>query len=71
MAVTLHPLTMYGSLREVYLSYYDTAFRIREESVQAERRHLLNENGVLFTEPLLEPVADYLSYHTVGQVASG
>ena len=39
MAVTLHPLTMYDSLREVYLSYYDTAFRIREESVQAERRH--------------------------------
>ena len=71
MAVTLHPLTMYDSLREVYLSYYDTAFRIREESVQAERRHLLNENGVLFTEPLLEPVADYLRDHTVGQVASG
>ena len=71
MTVTLHPLTMYDSLREVYLSYYDTAFRIREESIQAERRHLLNENGVLFTEPLLEPVADYRSSHTVGQVASG
>ena len=71
MAATLHPITMYDSLRKVYLSYYDTAFRIRDESIQAERRQLFNENGVLFTEPLLEPVADYLSYHTVGQVASG
>ena len=70
MAAVLHPLTMYDSLREVYLSYYDTAFRIRDESIQAERRQLFNQNGVLFTEPLLEPVADYLSYHTVNQVAS-
>ena len=45
-------------------------FRIRDESIQGERHQLLNEKGVLFTEPLLEPVADYLSYHTVGQVAS-
>ena len=70
MTAALHPLTMYDSLREAYLSYYDTAFRIRDESIQAERRQLLSEKGVLFTEPLLEPVADYLSYHTVGQVAS-
>ena len=70
MAAVLHPLTMYDSLRKAYLSYYDTAFRIRDESIQVERRHLLDEDSVLFTEPLLEPVADYLSHHTVGQVAS-
>ena len=70
MAGSLHPLTMYDSLREVYLSYYDTAFRIRDEGIQSERRELFNVNGVLFTDPLLEPVADYLSHHTVEQVAS-
>ena len=70
MAATLHPQAMYESLREAYLSYYDTAFRLRDEGTQGERRKLFSEKGVLFTEPLLEPVPDYLSYHTVGQVAS-
>ena len=70
MSKTLHPLTMYNSLRNAYLSYYDTAFRIRDEGIQGERRQLFNEEGVLFTEPLLEPVPDYLSYRTIGQTAS-
>ena len=70
MAAALHPQTMYDSLGDAYLSYYDTAFRIRDEGIQGERRKLLSEKGILFTEPLLEPVPDYLSYHTVGQVAS-
>ena len=70
MTATLHPQRMYDSLAEAYLSYYDTAFRIRDDGIQGERRKLLGQEGVLFTEPLLEPVPNYLSNCTVGQVAS-
>ena len=40
------------------------------EGIQGERRKLLSQEGVLFTEPLLEPVPDYSRDSTVGQVAS-
>lgn len=65
----LHPLNLYESLKEVYLSYYDTAFRVRDEGIQAERHQLLRNENVLFTEPLLEPVPSYEEYKSIIELA--
>ena len=64
-----HPARLYEALKEVYLSYYDTAFRVRNEAVQAERRELLASGNVLFTEPLLEPVPIYDDDASIAELA--
>ena len=46
-------------IRELYISYLDTAFRIRDPSVSDERRRLLRTPGSLCTEPLVEPLPRY------------
>lgn len=53
------PLTVYDDLREAYLRYVDTAYWLRDDSLMAERRNLLEAGGALFTEVLLEPVVPY------------
>lgn len=47
---------MYRKIKEGYLRYYDTAFWLRDPLLRSERRDLLEQDGVLFTDPLLEPV---------------
>lgn len=69
MMNVLHPLKLYESLKEVYLSYYDTAFRLRDEGIQAERHQLLHDESVLFTEPLLEPVPIYEEDKSIAELA--
>jgi hypothetical protein len=41
-------------IRELYLSYLDTAFRIEDQEIVEERQTLLRSAGALCTEPLLE-----------------
>ena len=53
------PLGAFERIRELYLSYLDTAFRIGDESVAEERRALLRRPGELCTEPLIEPIPRY------------
>ena len=53
------PIGIFERIRETYLSYLDTAFRIRDETVAEERRVLLRKSGTLCAEPLIEPVASY------------
>lgn len=65
----LHPLRLYESLKEAYLSYYDTAFRLRDEGIQSERHQLLRDESVLFTEPLLEPVPSYQEEKSIAELA--
>ena len=55
----VQPRAVYQELRDAYLRYYDTAFRVRNPGVREERRALLEEDGVIFREPLLEPVLAY------------
>jgi DEAD/DEAH box helicase domain-containing protein len=57
--MTASPLSVQAALQEAYLKYYDTAFRLRNEDIRAERGALLEQPGVVFTEPLLEPVLPY------------
>ncbi|MET8046563.1 DEAD/DEAH box helicase [Streptosporangium sp. NPDC005286] len=49
----------FDALREAYLRYYDTAFRLRDPQLQAERRSLLDTPGGMYTEPYVEVRPEY------------
>ena len=53
------PLGAFYRVRELYITYLETAFRISDQSVTDERRRLLETDGNLCTDPLLEPLARY------------
>lgn len=53
------PIRMFESLKNAYLRYYDSAFDLRFEEVVQERRRLLDRDGVLYREPLIEPQPAY------------
>lgn len=54
------PIAAFESLRDFYITYLETAFRIRHDGIQARRRQLLEHAGTLCTTPLLEPIPRYL-----------
>ena len=54
-----NPLSVHDDLRAAYLRYFDTAFWLRDPRLMAERRRLLEDSSLLFTDPLLEPVLPY------------
>ena len=54
-----NPLSIYTDLRAAYLRYFDTAYWLRDSRLMAERGELLNQRGLLFIDPLLEPVIPY------------
>ncbi|GAA0523673.1 DEAD/DEAH box helicase [Deinococcus depolymerans] len=54
------PIGSFVRIRELYLSYLDTAFRIGDADVADERRRLLRAPGTLCTEPLVEPLPRYM-----------
>jgi hypothetical protein len=53
-----------GSLRDVltdtYLSYYDTAFDLRDPSLRARRRRLMTEGNGVAQEPMVELLPEYV-----------
>src|SRR5262249_27619373 len=55
------PIGSFYRIRELYLSYLDTAFRIADADVAERRRLLLTTPGTLCTEPLIEPIPRYRS----------
>jgi len=55
------PIGGFRRARDLYITYLDTAFRIRNKGVTAERRALLETPGALCTEPLIEPIPTYRS----------
>src|SRR4051812_2592885 len=57
----LDPIGNFHRIRELYLSYLDTAFRIGDPELAARRRELLCTPGTLCTEPLIEPIPRYRS----------
>ena len=57
--MSTNPLSVYTDLHAAYLRYFDTAYWLRDSRLMAERRALLNQRGLLFTDPLLEPVIPY------------
>lgn len=63
-----NPLRVYHALREAYARYLDTAFWIRDGSIRREREALLQRDGVVFREPLLEPVLPYVEGRSLAEV---
>ena len=55
----LDPIGGFLRIRNLFLDYLDTAFRIRDPEIAKERRALLEQNDTLCTDPLLEPVPRY------------
>ena len=53
------PARVYDSIKEGFLRYVDTAFWLRDEGLREERRRLLEEPGLIFTDPLIEPIPPY------------
>ena len=54
----------FDRLREAFFSYYDTPFGLANESLQRERRELLDHDGGIYRRPLLELRPEYV---TVGR----
>ncbi|MGW4694495.1 DEAD/DEAH box helicase [Kitasatospora cineracea] len=66
----LDAFATHDALREAYLRYYDTAFRLRDESLQAERRALLDRAGGIYADPFVELRPEYaLTGRTLAQSA--
>ena len=55
-----NPISTFTSVRDFYISYLETAFRIDHPEIQSIRRTLLEQAGTLSTEPYLEPMQKYL-----------
>lgn len=68
MGSQVDPTALQEAIREGYLRYYDTAFRLRDRSLMAERRRLLETPGAILGEPLIEPVIPYEGSHTLREI---
>ena len=53
------PIGNFQRIRNLYITYLDTAFRIADPAVAEERRALLERPGTLTTVPLIEPMPRY------------
>jgi hypothetical protein len=56
-----NPLQIFESLRDTYLRYLDSPFDLRYPDLVAERRRLIDRDGRLYRDSLIEPVPAYLS----------
>ncbi len=56
-----NPISLFGKLRDLYLRYLDSPFDLRYADLVRERRALLDRDGYLWREPLVEPIAVYPS----------
>ena len=55
----IDPIGAFYRVRDLYISYLETAFRIRDAAVSRERRFLLERPGELCTEPIIEVLPRY------------
>lgn len=53
------PIRTFQSLKGAYLRYFDSPFDLRFEELVRARRQLLDRDGVLYREPLIEPQPPY------------
>jgi len=56
---TTNPARVYQQIQDAYLRYIDTAYLLRSRELMGERRKLLEDSNLLFTDVLLEPVLPY------------
>lgn len=66
-----NPIDTFNSLKSGYLRYFDSPFDLRFEDLVQARRRLLDRDGVLYREPLIEPQPGYvLSGHDIQAAAT-
>ena len=66
-----NPLQTFDALRNAYLRYFDSPFDLRFEELVLARRRLLDRDGVLYREPLIEPQPAYVaSGHTISTAST-
>ena len=66
-----NPIHTFDSLKSAYLRYFDSPFDLRFEDLVQARRRLLDRDGVLYREPLIEPQPGYvLSGHDARSAVS-
>jgi len=53
------PIQTFDSLKHAYLRYFDSPFDLRFEELVQARRRMLDRDGVLYREPLVEPQPPY------------
>jgi DEAD/DEAH box helicase domain-containing protein len=56
------PIETFESIRDFYIAYMETAFRIGPPEIQALRRKLLEDKGTLCADLFLEPMPKYEDY---------
>jgi hypothetical protein len=64
------PIGIANSLKDLYLKYLDSALPLRDDCLMRERKQLFGPPGVLFQEPLLEPVPRYEETETLAEVCA-
>lgn len=55
------PFLTFDELRNAYLRYLDSPFRLRYPALMEERRGLLDQDRQLYRDPLFEPIVPYES----------
>src|SRR2546427_4261695 len=64
------PVSVFNSLRETFFRYLDSPFDLRYSDLVQERRQLLNQDGRIYRDPLIEAVPAYRKcQETFDQVA--
>lgn len=67
----ISPSAVHGQLAEYFQRYYDTAYSLRDSSVGEELKELLCTPGVLFQDPYLELLPQYVqSAQTLEELAA-
>lgn len=56
-----NPIQSFDTIKNNFIRYIETAFGTRFEKFEEERRKLLDTDKVLYREPWIEPLPDYLS----------
>lgn len=60
----LDPIGGFDRIRDFFISYVETSFRIADKTVAAERRRLLETTNVFATTSFVEPVLRYKTHAT-------
>ena len=58
----LDPIGGFERIKDFFISYVETAFRISSTDTADQRRKLLESDGALATAPFIEPVPRYQQY---------
>lgn len=64
----IDPVGTHNSIRDYFISYIETAFRIRNKGVSQERRDLFKQTNALCSDPLIEPVPFYEGAHRLHEL---